>query len=84
MPGPGGLEDLVLSALVREQLEGIVPEALALMTPKKMAVSPSCWSRHSFIHSFFSHKHKKYVVIAELPLVVSDLVLFDDHNNRAY
>ncbi|TNM91167.1 hypothetical protein fugu_003456 [Takifugu bimaculatus] len=34
----GGLEDLVLSALVQEQLEGIVPEALALMTPKKMAV----------------------------------------------
>lgn len=39
MPCPGGLEDLVLSALVQEQLEGIVPEALALMTPKKMAVS---------------------------------------------
>lgn len=59
MSGPGGLEDLVLSALVQEQLEGIVPEALALMTPKKMAVSPSYWLCHSLIHSaviyFFIH-----------------------------
>lgn len=39
---PGGLEDLVLSALVREQLEGITPQALALVTPKKMAVSCQC------------------------------------------
>ncbi|XP_068587033.1 stereocilin [Cebidichthys violaceus] len=33
-----GLEDLVLSALVQEQVEGITPEAIALMSPKKMAV----------------------------------------------
>ncbi|XP_076595339.1 stereocilin [Chaetodon auriga] len=33
-----GLEDMVLSALVQEQVEGITPEAIALMTPKKMAV----------------------------------------------
>lgn len=33
-----GLEDMVLSALVQEQLEGITPDAIALMTPKKMAV----------------------------------------------
>ncbi|KAM8894922.1 stereocilin isoform 3-T3 [Spinachia spinachia] len=33
-----GLEDLVLSALVQEQVEGISPEAIALMGPKKMAV----------------------------------------------
>lgn len=36
---PVGLEDMVLSALVQEQVEGITPEAIALMTPKKMAVS---------------------------------------------
>lgn len=34
-----GLEDMVLSALVQEQVEGITPEAIALMSPKKMAVS---------------------------------------------
>ncbi|XP_059202385.1 stereocilin [Centropristis striata] len=33
-----GLEDLVLSALVQEQVEGITPEAIALMSPRKMAV----------------------------------------------
>ncbi|XP_067342851.1 stereocilin [Channa argus] len=33
-----GLEDMVLSALVQEQMEGITPEALSLMSPKKMAV----------------------------------------------
>ncbi|XP_029282086.1 LOW QUALITY PROTEIN: stereocilin [Cottoperca gobio] len=33
-----GLEDMVLSALVQEQVEGITPEAVALMSPKKMAV----------------------------------------------
>ncbi|XP_032377271.1 stereocilin [Etheostoma spectabile] len=33
-----GLEDMVLSALVQEQMEGITPEAIALMSPKKMAV----------------------------------------------
>lgn len=36
---PVGLEDMVLSALVQEQVEGITPEAIALMSPKKMAVS---------------------------------------------
>lgn len=41
---PGGLEDFVLSALVREQLEGITPQAVALVTPKKMAVSCLCSS----------------------------------------
>lgn len=50
---PGGLEDWVLSALVQEQLEGITPEALALMMPKKMAVSQqSSWSCHSLISYF--------------------------------
>lgn len=29
----------MLSALVQEQVEGITPEAIALLTPKKMAVS---------------------------------------------
>ncbi|XP_036951641.1 stereocilin [Acanthopagrus latus] len=33
-----GMEDMVLSALVQEQMEGITPEAIVLMTPKKMAV----------------------------------------------
>ncbi|KAK5873907.1 hypothetical protein PBY51_018907 [Eleginops maclovinus] len=33
-----GLEDMVLSALVQEQVEGITPEAIALMTPRKIAV----------------------------------------------
>lgn len=34
-----GLEDIVLSALVQEQVEAITPEAIALLTPKKIAVS---------------------------------------------
>lgn len=34
-----GLEDMVLSALVQEQVEGITSEAIALMPPAKMAVS---------------------------------------------
>ncbi|XP_029354317.1 stereocilin [Echeneis naucrates] len=33
-----GLPDMVLSALVQEQMEGITPEAIALMSPKKLAV----------------------------------------------
>ncbi|KAK5935218.1 hypothetical protein CgunFtcFv8_020600 [Champsocephalus gunnari] len=33
-----GLEDMVLSALVQEQVEGISPGAIALMSPRKMAV----------------------------------------------
>ncbi|XP_015247598.1 PREDICTED: stereocilin-like isoform X1 [Cyprinodon variegatus] len=33
-----GLPDIVLSALLREQMEGITPEAVALMSPKKIAV----------------------------------------------
>ncbi|XP_022061624.2 stereocilin [Acanthochromis polyacanthus] len=33
-----GLPDLVLSALLQEQVEGITPEAVALIQPKKMAV----------------------------------------------
>ncbi|XP_053177657.1 stereocilin [Scomber japonicus] len=33
-----GLEDMVLSALVQEQVKGITPEAIALMPPTKMAV----------------------------------------------
>ncbi|CDQ61932.1 unnamed protein product [Oncorhynchus mykiss] len=33
-----GLEDMVLSALVQEQMEGLIPEAIALIPPTKMAV----------------------------------------------
>ncbi|XP_051236397.1 stereocilin isoform X2 [Dicentrarchus labrax] len=33
-----GLEDMVLSALVQEQVEGITPETIAQMSPQKMAV----------------------------------------------
>ncbi|KAM6943343.1 stereocilin [Xenentodon cancila] len=33
-----GLPDIVLSALLQEQVEGITPEAVALLPPKKMAV----------------------------------------------
>ncbi|MEQ2302292.1 hypothetical protein AMECASPLE_005314, partial [Ameca splendens] len=33
-----GLPDIVLSALLQEQMEGITPEAVALMSPKKMAM----------------------------------------------
>ncbi|KAM8876756.1 stereocilin isoform 1-T2 [Synchiropus picturatus] len=33
-----GLEDLALSALVRQQMGGLAPEAIALMPPKKIAV----------------------------------------------
>ncbi|KAM3876997.1 stereocilin [Diretmus argenteus] len=33
-----GLGDMVLSALVQEQVEGITPETIALIPPKKMAV----------------------------------------------
>ena len=38
---PAGLEDMVLSALVQEQMEGLIPEAIALIPPTKMAVSLS-------------------------------------------
>nr|XP_054588123.1 stereocilin [Nothobranchius furzeri] len=33
-----GLPDMALSALLREQVEGLIPEAVALMSPQKMAV----------------------------------------------
>ncbi|KAJ3594058.1 hypothetical protein NHX12_006390, partial [Muraenolepis orangiensis] len=33
-----GLQDLALSSLVREQVEGLTPEAIPLIPPKKMAV----------------------------------------------
>ncbi|TSL68171.1 Stereocilin [Bagarius yarrelli] len=33
-----GLEDMVLSSLVREQIEGLTPLAISLIPPKKMAV----------------------------------------------
>uniref|UniRef100_A0A8C8EZE9 Stereocilin LRR domain-containing protein n=1 Tax=Oncorhynchus tshawytscha TaxID=74940 RepID=A0A8C8EZE9_ONCTS len=33
-----GLEDMVLSALVQEQMEGLIPDAIALIPPTKMAV----------------------------------------------
>lgn len=33
-----GLEDMVLSALVQEQVEGLIPDAIALIPPTKMAV----------------------------------------------
>ncbi|XP_045075601.1 stereocilin [Coregonus clupeaformis] len=33
-----GLEDMVLSSLVQEQVEGLIPEAIALIPPTKMAV----------------------------------------------
>lgn len=36
---PAGLPDMVLSALLQEQVGGITPEAIALISPKKMAVS---------------------------------------------
>lgn len=44
-----GLEDMVLSALVQEQVEGITPDAIALMTPKKMAV---CFN--DYVNSIYS------------------------------
>ncbi|XP_034143258.1 stereocilin [Esox lucius] len=33
-----GLDDMVLSALVQEQMEGLIPEAISLIPPTKMAV----------------------------------------------
>ncbi|KAL1007308.1 hypothetical protein UPYG_G00084780 [Umbra pygmaea] len=33
-----GLEDIVLSALVQDQVEGLIPEAISLIPPKKMSV----------------------------------------------
>ncbi|CAJ1049138.1 stereocilin [Xyrichtys novacula] len=33
-----GMEDMVLSSLIQEQVEGITPEAIAVMSKKKMAV----------------------------------------------
>lgn len=33
-----GLEDMVLSALVQEQVEGLTPEAISLMSPQKLSV----------------------------------------------
>lgn len=38
---PAGLEDMVLSALVQEQVEGLTPEAISLMSPQKLSVSVS-------------------------------------------
>lgn len=35
---PVGLDDMVMSSLVQEQVEGITPGAIARMSPKKMAV----------------------------------------------
>lgn len=35
---PAGLDDMVLSSLVREQIEGLTPLAISLIPPKKMAV----------------------------------------------
>lgn len=39
---PAGLPDMVLSALLQEQVEGLTAEAIAMMSPKKMAVSFIC------------------------------------------
>ena len=36
-----GLDDMVLSALVKEQMEGLTPAAIALIPPRKMAVRAS-------------------------------------------
>lgn len=36
---PVGLEDIVLSALVQEQVEGLTPPAISLMSPEKISVS---------------------------------------------
>lgn len=34
-----GLEDMVLSALIKEQVEGLTPAAITLIPPRKFAVS---------------------------------------------
>ena len=36
-----GLPDMAMSALVRVQIEGYTPEALAMIPPKKFYVSPN-------------------------------------------
>lgn len=33
-----GLDDMVLSSLVKEQIEGLTPLAISLIPPRKMAV----------------------------------------------
>lgn len=36
-----GLDDMVLSALVKEQIEGLTPATMALIPPRKLAVRAS-------------------------------------------
>lgn len=59
---PVGLEDMVLSALVQEQVEGITPDAIALMTPKKMAV---CFTNYVNAINLSLTKGKEISVMAE-------------------
>lgn len=35
----GGLPDIVMSSLVKEQIEGISPMAMSMIPPKKFSVS---------------------------------------------
>lgn len=46
-----GLEDMVLSALIKEQVEGLTPTAITLIPPRKLAVSDRylCFHLLSFI-----------------------------------
>lgn len=46
-----GLEDMVLSALIKEQVEGLTPTAIALIPPRKLSVSDGylCFHLFSFI-----------------------------------
>ncbi len=43
-----GLEDMVLSALIKEQVEGLTPAAITLIPPRKFAVSNGHLCFHSF------------------------------------
>lgn len=38
-----GLPDMAMSALVKEQIEGISSEAISIIPPDKFAVSPFCF-----------------------------------------
>ncbi len=48
-----GLEDMVLSALIKEQVEGLTPAAITLIPPRKFAVSNGHLCFHSFSFTFY-------------------------------
>lgn len=48
-----GLEDMVLSALIKEQVEGLTPAAITLIHPRKLSVSNGYLCFHSFSFTIY-------------------------------